>query len=188
MLDANQWLTVLERMLPKHEALQIHLFGAPGDRVYLERIATLIREHFPLCSVSNEAGRPLREAVLLLSSMSKLFCIDSALLHFARLLRVPTIAFWGPTDPRTRLRGLADSLDITYYQKLSCSPCVHMADRPPCRGRNVCISRAVASCTEVVEWTGAVQERSKLPYDVQLPYLPVYVHESRTGLSDSQLV
>jgi ADP-heptose:LPS heptosyltransferase len=78
-----------------------------------------------------------------LAEVDELICIDSALLHFARLLGIPTISFWGPTDPASRLRVSEFNRDEIHYHKLPCSPCVHVAQEPPCRGDNLCMRFAV---------------------------------------------
>jgi ADP-heptose:LPS heptosyltransferase len=78
-----------------------------------------------------------------LAEVDELICIDSALLHYARLLGIPTISFWGPTDPASRLRESDVNRDEIHYHKLPCSPCVHVAQEPPCRGDNVCMRFAV---------------------------------------------
>ena len=86
----------------------------------------------------------LIEVVRELASLEELQCIDSALLHYARLLGVKTVSYWGPTDPATRLRNWAGCEDEVYYGALPCSPCVHLSYSSPCHGNNVCMPAALA--------------------------------------------
>jgi ADP-heptose:LPS heptosyltransferase len=147
MLRQEEWILILRRDLPLDkpgEDTEIHLLGGPGDRDYLERFSGLIREAFPHRTVVNHAGKmALEDSIRQLALVDRLFSIDSALLHYARLLGVPTVSFWGPTDPRSLLRPWRDALDQIHYRKLPCSPCVHMAQEPPCGGNNLCMRCAV---------------------------------------------
>jgi ADP-heptose:LPS heptosyltransferase len=76
------------------------------------------------------------------SACHELFSIDSALLHYGRLLGVRTISFWGPTDPGSLLRPEPGAAEEVHYRKLSCSPCVHLTQQPPCGGNNLCMRLA----------------------------------------------
>jgi ADP-heptose:LPS heptosyltransferase len=147
MLLPEDWLLAIERKLAAERgpvALAIELLGGPPDREELERIGALVRERFPAATVTNHAGKTkLLESVRILAGCDGLLCIDSAMLHFGRLLGVPATSFWGPTDPHILLRPGAAGADEIHYQKLSCSPCVHLALSPPCNGDNVCMRFAM---------------------------------------------
>jgi ADP-heptose:LPS heptosyltransferase len=67
--------------------------------------------------------------------------IDSAPLHIAMRLGVPTISVWGPTNPSFYLK-IPDGLKgrhLTCYNNVACSPCVHHFEKLPCSGNNFCI-------------------------------------------------
>lgn len=90
----------------------------------------------------NLAGQlPLRESLAVLFSCDKLYCIDSALLHCARLKGIPVESWWGPTNPAHRILNeeQAAKTDIFHYQSFSCSPCVHIATKCPCGGTAECM-------------------------------------------------
>ncbi|HEY8965908.1 MAG TPA: glycosyltransferase family 9 protein, partial [Candidatus Methylacidiphilales bacterium] len=142
----EQWTAVLGEAVaqaPAGRPVEIVLFGGAGDRPLCEKIAatvgpTLRRE----AAWRNEAGRKsLAESVLLLDTLDRFVCIDSGLLHFARLLGVPCESYWGPTAPATLLRDFDPALDTVRYAPLPCSPCVHITNTPPCLGNNLCIKR-----------------------------------------------
>jgi ADP-heptose:LPS heptosyltransferase len=110
----------------------------------LDQLTEMIRAAFPGVMATNYAGKTsLAESVRGLAGVDELLCIDSALLHFARLLGIPTISFWGPTNPEVLLRVWDSSRDEIHYHRLPGSPCVHVAQEPPCRGDNLCMRSAV---------------------------------------------
>ncbi len=147
MLNPKDWPSVICQQLGiphPHGDMEVHLVGAPGDSAELESLAAILQESFPAAAIVNHAGKTsLRDSILIVASTEMLFCIDSATLHFGRLLGVPTVSIWGPTDPSMLLRPSVVNRDAVYYWKVACSPCVHMADRPPCGGNNVCMRLAL---------------------------------------------
>jgi ADP-heptose:LPS heptosyltransferase len=147
MLLPNEWVDVFRRRFTREDAdrkIEIRLMGGRSDQAALDRLSDVIRMAFPGVVTVNLAGKTsLAESVRGLAEVDELICIDSALLHFARLLGIPTISFWGPTDPESRLRISDFNQDEVHYHKLPCSPCVHVAQEPPCRGDNLCMRFAV---------------------------------------------
>jgi ADP-heptose:LPS heptosyltransferase len=147
MLQPQEWVGVLGRRFSREHPsrkIEIRLMGGRSDQTALDELSELLGRAFPGVVTANYAGKTsLAESVRGLAEVDELICIDSALLHFARLLGIPTISFWGPTDPASRLRVSDLSHDEIHYHKLPCSPCVHVAQEPPCRGDNLCIRFAV---------------------------------------------
>jgi ADP-heptose:LPS heptosyltransferase len=147
MLRPTEWVDVLGRRFRREDPgrqIEIRLLGAPSDRTVLDQLTEMIRAAFPGVMATNYAGKTsLAESVRGLAGVDELLCIDSALLHFARLLGIPTISFWGPTNPEVLLRVWDSSRDEIHYHRLPCSPCVHVAQEPPCRGDNLCMRSAV---------------------------------------------
>ena len=76
--------------------------------------------------------------------MKALFCIDSAMLHFGRLIGVSRRPPAGPTNPATRLRPDMVPGEEVIYRGIPCSPCIHVAERPPCNGASACMRGAAA--------------------------------------------
>jgi ADP-heptose:LPS heptosyltransferase len=146
MLRQEEWLGILRARVAaasQSGSVEIHLLGAPKDRAYLESLGSLVAPVVQGAAVFNHAGElSLVESIRLLGSADVLLCIDSALLHYARLLGVRTVSYWGPTDPRMLLRPWPGSTDEVHYRKISCSPCVHLAQQPPCGGNNLCMRLA----------------------------------------------
>jgi len=153
MLRREEWVEVIARRIVQCDApmVELHLLGAPAYSAELEQMATLLEERFRgRVVVRNHAGKTtLRESVRIIAAMDEVLCIDSALLHFSRLLGRRTVSFWGPTDPRTLLRPSSGGLDEVHYVKIPCSPCVHVSTQPPCKGQNICIRLAVDPAAQV---------------------------------------
>jgi ADP-heptose:LPS heptosyltransferase len=146
-LQAAEWAAILERRMSLDQGqgreVTLHLLGGPGDRPYLEDLRTVIAARLPGIRVENHGGLiPLAESVRRVAASHELLSIDSALVHYGRLLGVRTVSFWGPTDPRLLLRPLPDAREEIHYRKLSCSPCVHLTQQPPCCGHNLCMRLA----------------------------------------------
>jgi ADP-heptose:LPS heptosyltransferase len=146
MLHRQEWVEILvERLREEPPEAALHFLGGPADREYLEKLIGALKARVPGIDAHNHAGETsLSESVRLLGSMDELQCIDSGMLHFARLLGVKTVSYWGPTDPKTRMRPSAASSDTTNYYRLPCSPCVHLTPEAPCRGNNICMRLAVS--------------------------------------------
>jgi len=143
----------IERMLRPAEWIRIvksrgwteapfHLLGGEPDRALLEELARLLRAEIPGAGVEIHAGQPLEWSLRQMAELRVAVCVDSAMLHFARLLGTPTVSYWGPSDPETLLRPAAKPIDEIFYAGISCSPCVYTSLPAPCRGNNICMRLA----------------------------------------------
>lgn len=140
-VSAPEW----RRLLAQHDIgnCAVVLLGGAADRDLCESIRAELGTGVVLC------GRMgIAQSAKVLASASRFFGIDSLLLHLARALGVPCLSVWGPSDPATRLRpGSTD--DQVLFAKLSCSPCIHVHETPPCQGARTCMPAAL-SATPVV--------------------------------------
>jgi len=138
MLSVDQWKEVFYRL--KVRSGEFIFLGSKADSLQAEKIIGGLRINFPDAAFINKCGTlSLMESISFLDSSDEFWGIDSALLHYARLLGKKTVSFWGPTDPGTRLRAEPDIISKVYYNKIPCSPCIHVAETPQCNGKNVCI-------------------------------------------------
>ena len=114
--------------------------GGPGDKEIIRQI----REQLPsgLQGVSFAGQLALIDSVRRVAEIDELVCIDSALLHYARLCGTPVDVYMGPTDPRVLLRPMEPNHDTIHYLRIACSPCIHLATEPPCNGDNICMRYA----------------------------------------------
>jgi ADP-heptose:LPS heptosyltransferase len=137
-LTPKQWASILRGRNVSEEELVF--LGGKADRLQADKIIDFLKERFPGLSFVNMCGLlSLKESVSNIASADEFWGIDSALLHYARLLGRKTVSFWGPTDPQTRLRDDDTLVSEVFYRKIQCSPCIHVAETPPCRGLSMCM-------------------------------------------------
>jgi ADP-heptose:LPS heptosyltransferase len=130
-----------------------------------EEVAAALREaldgelqHENLCGELS-----LAESLGVLAHASRFFGIDSALVHAARALGVPSEAFFGPTDPATLLEPIEGYTETVHYRPPICSPCLHVAQTPPCKGDNVCMRLFTLERVPPVPWCEDAAGASVLP-------------------------
>jgi ADP-heptose:LPS heptosyltransferase len=142
MLRTEDWAAVLRAKAARAPAV-FEFLGGKGDRETVREIVAALGPEAETRSLAGELSLP--DTVRRLAEMDELVCIDSALLHFGRLIGTPISAYFGPTDPRILLRPMEPGLDDLHYLRISCSPCVHLAARAPCHGDNLCMRHAAGS-------------------------------------------
>lgn len=145
MLTAENWLSVIQKNKIQQE--QFLFLGGKADFEIVQKIINFLKykvqsgELSAQLEFTNLCGTlPLSESIQMIYFSDEFWGVDSSLIHFARLLDVPSHSFWGPTAPETRLRPIENYKEKIHYNKIPCSPCIHFADLPPCKGRNLCIS------------------------------------------------
>jgi len=144
MLTVDHWCRILADRHSATEMPNINFIGSHSDYEFSEQIIERLKPLLRQATFSNCCGKyPLIQSVALMRNFKVLYCIDSSLIHFARLVNVRTVSFWGPTDPRTRLRIDPGLREETYYAALSCSPCIHITLETPCYGNNVCMNASL---------------------------------------------
>lgn len=115
----------------------ILLSGTKTDRHYYDMLIQSSRlKEMP---VQNIAGDYSINAFLslLYNDCLLLITVDSAPLHYAYRLGVPTVSLWGPTSPVTRMKE--SDLFKAVYLSIHCSPCTHHTSVLPCGGDNFCM-------------------------------------------------
>lgn len=138
MLSTQQWVDSLKSLNISSKA-EIHLLGHSNDSSLAAELKNTIEQSIGLKCLNKAGQLSLSQSIKEIASSETYIGIDSGLLHFARLLGKDCISFWGPTDPGTRLAPRSIGTDKVFYQKVSCSPCVHFASSPPCQGNNRCM-------------------------------------------------
>jgi ADP-heptose:LPS heptosyltransferase len=140
--------------------------GSDSDAQVAEQVAAAVRESIPELSYENRCGQfSLEESFACIAGARQFIGIDSALLHAARALAIPTISFFGPTDPTTLLEPIVDHVDLVYYRPPICSPCLHVTQTPPCKGRNVCMELFTRETVPWTPWCEDSAGKSVLPAD-----------------------
>ena len=139
-LGAPQWRRVLHHGLQQTMARKMIFLGSKEDAAEAQNIIEELAGLTHDVTFENLCGeRSLDDSLRVLAGCVYFWGIDSALLHFARLMRVPTESFWGPTDPSTLLAPIAEYSEKIHYRRIICSPCIHVAEDAPCGGRNLCM-------------------------------------------------
>ncbi|MCB0394186.1 MAG: hypothetical protein KDD25_06485, partial [Bdellovibrionales bacterium] len=132
------------------------ILGGPNDIEIGNQISKSLSDH-PNFKFENLCGQlKMKESILAIANSSHYIGIDSGLLHFARLLGIPTTSYWGPTNPSTLLRPFLDIKETVYYKKIPCSPCTHITEFPPCNGNNLCIQNIFKETKGDLEWIGVI--------------------------------
>jgi ADP-heptose:LPS heptosyltransferase len=134
-----QQLTGICKWILEHTSYQVAFAGTKSDR---HANAAIISE-LAGSRVINIAGQYDFESYydFIQTQCAFVISIDSAPLHIALKLGVPTISIWGPTNPSFYLAIPAEQKNrhLFCYEKVACSPCVHHFDKLPCKGDNFCI-------------------------------------------------
>ncbi len=140
MLDSEQWLAIFREHLQADDQAEVVLLGTAGERPPTTEIIRALEPHFPRLRFLNLCGElSLDESIRMLATCRSFWGIDSSLLHYARLLGLACMSFWGPTEPSMRLRPIPSLHETVRYGKVPCSPCIHVAEKPPCGGNNICM-------------------------------------------------
>lgn len=137
--SGEEWVLILAKHLPAN-CTEIVILGGGSDVVRSHAIYNALKKNFSSLSIINKVGMTtLGDVINDFKTVDKLITIDSGINHIARLLNIPIVSFWGPSDPKLRLKNIQSSIENNYYEKISCSPCVHLIDQPPCHGDNLCM-------------------------------------------------
>lgn len=140
MLSAEEWEQFFISRIDTGRETEIAFLGVDKDSALAAEIAKKVSAKMPNVDFLDFCGKTaLAESLAILRSSDEFWGIDSSLLHFARLFGIKTVSFWGPTDPETRLREFPGIQEEVLYKKIPCSPCVHITEKLPCGGDNICI-------------------------------------------------
>jgi ADP-heptose:LPS heptosyltransferase len=164
-LPAAEWRAWARARRAELAGRRFCFLGDARDHAVAEEIARAIGEalggelqHENLC------GRlTLGESLEVLGHAAGFFGIDSALVHAARALGVPSVAFFGPTDPATLLEPIEGYTETVHYRPPICSPCLHVAQTPPCKGDNVCMRLFTLDRVPPAPWCEDASGASVLP-------------------------
>lgn len=151
-LSVQDWATLILQIQQGLQDLHLRFvfLGGKADRDLAEQIMNLVSSKATV-RFKNFCGElNLGESMSALASCRAFLAIDSALIHLARFLKVPSVSFWGPTAPTSLLRPLPLK-EKFFYKDILCSPCVHFTENPPCEGRNICMQHS-RSFSEAVRW------------------------------------
>jgi heptosyltransferase II len=109
----------------------VTLVGDAGD--------TWVRPYFAGLPVRDEIGRHDLPGTLALLNQSELVVVhDTGILHLARLVRVPVLALFGPTNPAQFIVEAPDVTILWGGARLACRPCYDGREFAAC-SNNLCM-------------------------------------------------
>jgi ADP-heptose:LPS heptosyltransferase len=129
---SNNYLLLAPQASTMRRNIPAGIFRGITDYLLSEGILTIIVKH-DACEKRSIVQDSLVTAynldVLEIASLVKhskyVVCSDSAVLHIAGALEVPSLSFWGPTPPESRINYYKKA-DYYYPGKsLKCSPCFY---------------------------------------------------------------
>lgn len=141
-------------LLDRFRDLSIVLTGSKNERSYVDRLAWCINRGE--ARVRNMAGTLSIGAFLALLDLSDCFLTnDSGPMHLGFVMGTPTVALFGPADPKHHTLHAHPRRSRILYHRISCSPCVHQFASAPCRGHNLCLqsifpSEVLAACSSLL--------------------------------------
>jgi len=113
--DLERWAALCDRLSAK--GIQVIVTGTAAEQGLGERLAALSQSH-PQLAVGNTT---LMELAALIRRCQAFVAHDSAPLHMATAVGVPTVALFGPTDPARHVPP--SPLVRVINKRVFCSPC-----------------------------------------------------------------
>ncbi len=121
-----------------HPGRTVVILGGPDEVLPARTLMAMIPEP-QRHQVINAAGKlTLFELIALIRSARLMITNDTGPFHMAVSCGTPTVALFGPLDPRP-MRFPATAPLRALYQPVICSPCVHEINHSPCHGYNTCM-------------------------------------------------
>ena len=131
-------LEKMEEIIKKLSACSdviIYLFGGQNEAEILEKWQTTYN------NVVSIAGKlDLAQELFLISRLRVMLSMDSANMHLASLVRVPTVSVWGATHPYLGFYGFRQSVDDAVQIDLDCRPCSVFGNKSCQRGDYACLN------------------------------------------------
>ncbi|MFH1655376.1 MAG: lipopolysaccharide heptosyltransferase II [Candidatus Omnitrophota bacterium] len=111
-------------------SVKIVMVGDKNDAEIAEKVSNLMKnDSVNLCGQTN-----LKQLAGLLKKAKLVISNDSAVMHLASYLEVPTLAIFGPTNPKKY--GPWNSKSLLVRKELDCSPC----EESSCRYNHECMN------------------------------------------------
>lgn len=148
---AERFADVIRQLVAKASA-RIVIIGSSSEAAHVAGIVGSLEERVR-ARVVDAAGKLSLGGCLALLSMAELVITnDSGPYHFALAMGARTVSLWGPSTPTHY--GPTSGGHAVVRAEIYCSPCLHLTDRPPCRGENLCMqlipSEAVLEAAEAL--------------------------------------
>jgi ADP-heptose:LPS heptosyltransferase len=131
--------------------------GTPAEKAACAAIVEGIESD----RIINTAGLfSLSEFLNVVAHTRMIVANDTGPMHIALALGVKTLALFGATHPRQYTMKLQQNF-YPIYKSVYCSPCVHIFDKAPCNGNNICMK--LISVEEVLQTAHLILNGSEPP-------------------------
>lgn len=115
--NEQNYVDLIEKL---HKKFKFVLYGGPGDIELCTRIKNkLAKKNIIIESIAGKLN--LKEAISILKNANLFLTSDAGPMHFAFLMKTPTLALFGPVNPQFRLpkenKGKFDSVWFNDYEK-----------------------------------------------------------------------
>lgn len=139
-LNHQQLFAVIAKLNPNN--LDIFVLGSADDQVNANKLIRNFKLNHSNKNIVSLCGKTsISSSAKVARTASVYITIDSGLNHYVRMTEAKQIhSYWGPTNPFLMLdQSFYFGKEMIHYKKIYCSPCVHIIDKPPCNGKNICI-------------------------------------------------
>lgn len=129
--------TALDKILSAHPTARVFLFGGGGEeRKALESWERSLPDR--IVSLAGKRYGFARELALL-SDCDVMVSMDSANMHLASLVGLPTVSVWGATHPYCGFTGWHQRTELEVQSDMPCRPCSVFGNQPCRRGDYACL-------------------------------------------------
>ncbi len=122
--------------LSQQSDVTIFLFGAGSNERNL--MQTWADKYPNVIVISGKLN--LENELLLMSYLDVMISMDSANMHLASLVRVPTISIWGATHPNLGFSGFGQDSNNMIQTEIECRPCSVYGEIPCAREDIACLN------------------------------------------------
>jgi hypothetical protein len=123
---------------------RIAIVGLPGD-------ISEVKRSMPADRAISYVSRTIRDSIETLASARMVLVMDSGNVHFARVLGVPFLAVFGPTNP-ARVIDPGGDADTLYEQKFPCQPCMRAECSQPEVYCMISVEPAAVAARLIARW------------------------------------
>jgi ADP-heptose:LPS heptosyltransferase len=147
--SASSWADFILQLSRNHA---VYLVGAKDDEAIIADILAILPES--LGTFKNLFGqtKSFSDLAGLMTCMDVICAVDSAPMHLAIALNRPTLAFFGPTDPKLLVPPPTDAqglIQTVFRTELACRPCLWQTRQSNCESSD-CLKVSVESMLKAV--------------------------------------
>lgn len=137
-ISNHNWSKILS--LISSDKILLYIFGDNSEHFLAKKLAKSLNEIKNIDKIILlTKNYNFNNKIQIMLNLDKIYSIDTGYNHIARILNKKLTSYWGASDPKLMLDKNFTSNEIINYSNLSCSPCVHINNKLPCDGNNICM-------------------------------------------------